>query len=67
MLKKNKSTRSQSQSQTKSRVPSQDELRTSIRQQTEKFLKLGGVIQSIPNGVSGYSGNSSTQIKISKK
>ena len=32
---------------------SRDETRNCIKRQTEDFLKLGGVIQCIPNGVSG--------------
>ena len=48
MLKKTKRSKPQVDS------PSQDQLRRNIKSQTEDFLRLGGVIKSIPNGVSGY-------------
>lgn len=37
----------------KPREPSHDETKRTIASQTEAFLQLGGVIECIPNGVSG--------------
>jgi len=60
MLKSPKRTKSQQN------VPSHDELRSNIRSQTEDFIRLGGVIQSIPNGVSGQIWKPSGNPKTSK-
>jgi len=43
--------------------PSHDQIRNDIRRDTEDFLKLGGVIQSIPNGVSGQVWKPKSQTK----
>ena len=50
-----------------SQEPSHDEAQRAIATQTEKFLKGGGVIQRIPNGVSGQTWQPSKQIKLSKR
>lgn len=50
----------------KMREPSHIETKRAIAAQTEDFLKLGGVIQSIPNGVSGQIWTPSRHIKLSK-
>ena len=61
MLKKTKRTASQP------KPPSHDELRSNIRLQTEDFLKLGGIIQRVPNGASGYAWKPSNFTKTNKK
>ncbi|RLU03964.1 MAG: hypothetical protein D9N11_01375 [Ketobacter sp.] len=60
MLKNPKRTKNQPNS------PSHEELRSNIRSQTEDFLRLGGEIQSIPNGVSGNPWKPSTYPKTNK-
>ena len=60
MLKKPKRSKPQVNS------PTQDQLRSNIKSQTEDFLKLGGVIKSIPNGVSGYAWKPSGPTKTKK-
>lgn len=47
-------------------LPSQDETRNNIRLQTEVFLRHGGIIQSIPNGVSGQIWKPNKHTKTSK-
>ena len=51
----------------KSRLPSNDETKHAIATQTEAFLKQGGIIQHIPNGVSGQIWKPTRHIKLSKK
>ncbi len=43
-----------------------DEARNTIRLQTEAFLRQGGVIQNIPNGVSGQLWKPNKQTKTTR-
>jgi hypothetical protein len=46
--------------------PSHDEIKNNIKLQTEAFLNLGGIIQCIPNGVSGQVWKPQTYTKSHK-
>jgi hypothetical protein len=50
-----------------SRQLSHDETTHAIAAQTEAFLELGGIIQHIPNGVSGQIWKPSAHIKLAKR
>lgn len=51
----------------KTKQPSTNEVRASIDEQTANFLKSGGKIQQIANGVSGQTFGPSRHISLAKK